>query len=197
MLIEAFPLCWPDGWKRTLPHEREGSRYRVKFTEARDELIAELKLLGAKDFIISTDIQLRRDGIPYANHREPNDPGVAVYWTDERGQPRVLACDQWATVRENLRAIGVTVASLRSIARARAGEILNRAYEGFARLPEHGFMDWKTVLGFERVRFVSLEDLNRRYRELSKERHPDSGGSNQAMVQLNQAYELAKREILS
>jgi hypothetical protein len=48
---------------------------------------------------------------------EVRDPGVAVYWTDRRGEARVMACDQWFRLRDNVHAIGHAVAAFRTIER--------------------------------------------------------------------------------
>ena len=42
------------------------------------ELIWELKRLGARGMVLSTNVELRQDGLPYSNRRRPEDPGVAV-----------------------------------------------------------------------------------------------------------------------
>jgi hypothetical protein len=72
--------------------------------------------MGGTGVILSTNIPLRNDGLPYANSREPNDPGVAVYF---RYQKRDLcfACDAYTSVRENAYAIAKTVEALRGIER--------------------------------------------------------------------------------
>src|SRR5579863_8520174 len=99
-MTDAFPLSWPSGWPRTDPYKRE-SRFqgRDRFTNraigltmgrARDQLIEELKLLGAKEIIVSTNAALRLDGLPYAEQRKISDPGVAVYFQLKK-RPLVMA----------------------------------------------------------------------------------------------------------
>lgn len=186
-MIEAYPLAWPDGWPRRPSHQRSASKYEVTFLRARDELARQLKLAGGRDVVISTNIPLRRDGLPLANMREPNDPGVAVYWTDRKRRPRVIACDHWRTARENLRAVGITVESLRSIERAGATELLERAFSGFARLPEAATC-W-SVLGLSGP--TARHEVDARYRELARQHHPDRGGNHETMARLNLAYQEA------
>lgn len=200
---DAYPLYWPDGWKRTPAHRREPSRYQVKLARARDELLRELRLLGARDVIISTNIELRRDGLPYANKSQPEHPGVAVYWMQKR-QQRVIACDVWRKVEENLRAVGLTVAALRMIERAGASEILDRAFTGFNALPpaqkdepEDPFW-FCDVLELNNVRLDTediAEDIERAYKRLAAVRHPDKGGSTEAMSRLNNAREAALEKL--
>lgn len=182
--IEAYPLTWPDGWPRRRDYQRNRSRYEVTFIRARDELARQLKLMRGRDVVISTNVPLRRDGLPLANMSEPKDPGVAAYWTDKKGKPRVIACDAWRTVRENLRAVGLAVESLRQIERTGATEILERAFAGFARLPAAA--DCWTILGIHRG--ATRERINERYRELARQNHPDHGGSAETMARVNAAY---------
>ncbi len=186
--IEAYPLAWPDGWPRREAFARKVSDYKVTFMRARDELVRELKAGRCRDVVISTNVPLRRDGLPLANTSEPKDPGVAVYWTG-RGMngesvPRVIACDVWRTVRENLRAVGLAYSSLRQIERTGASELLERAFSGFARLPEAA--DCWSVLGIDRG--ASVEAVTERFRLLAREHHPDRGGNSETMSRITQAY---------
>ena len=77
-MIEPFPLNWIPGKLRTPSHQRKQSQFQVSFAKARDGLLLELSRLGASNIIISSNVQTRKDGLPYANFREPDDPGVAV-----------------------------------------------------------------------------------------------------------------------
>lgn len=197
MSIDAYPLHCPTGWSRTPSHRRRASKYRVNFGQARDQMLQELKLLGATEVIVSTGVPLRRDGLPRAGLAEPADPGVAVYWTAERG-PRVMACDSWRTVKENLRAVGLSIQALRTIERAGATQILERAYQGFAALPapsveECAYPWWHEALGVppeiarESPHRITPELIEKLYRARARAAHPDSGGSHAAMVRLNAA----------
>jgi hypothetical protein len=189
--IEAYPLAWPDGWPRRQPGSRKTSDYKVTFLRARDELARELKAGRCRDVVISTNVPLRRDGLPLANMSEPKDPGVAVYWTgtDKHGKPapRVIACDVWRTVRENLRAVGLAYASLRQIERTGASELLERAFSGFARLP--AAPDCWQVLGLPPG--CPRTTITDRYRDLARAHHPDRGGDPALMAAINAAYQQA------
>jgi hypothetical protein len=191
-LPDAYPLAWPDGWPRT-KYPQRNSRYKVAGTKARDELVDELYRLSARDFVISTNIQLRQDGLPLAHQRVPQDPGVAVYWTDHKGRPWSLACDAWDRVEHNMRAIYYAVAGIRQIERSGASQLLERAYRGFNALPSEGSGWWRQELGLEGS--PTRERVEERYRELARERHPDHGGTQDAMVKLNRAREAALMEV--
>ena len=81
MAVEAYPLYWPDGWKRTATnHAVQHSRFKTGFGAAREYLFAELTRMGTSKVILSANIPLRNDGMPRANMPEPKDAGVAVYF---------------------------------------------------------------------------------------------------------------------
>lgn len=197
-MIEAFPLSWPKGWPRTKTPAR--SRFDVPFTAARDGLMEQIRLLGGTLPVLSSDLELRRDGLPYAGQREPADKGVAVYFM-WKGQQRVFACDRWDRIKDNIRALEKTIEAVRGIERWGASEMLDRAFSGFTALPAPGEpakRDWRDVLDLnadERSR-VSKAIIEGRFRYLASQRHPDrAGGSHEAMAELNRARDEALKEI--
>lgn len=186
-MIEAFPLSWPHDWPRT--RFRKASPYKVSLDVALEELLRELKLLGARAIIVSSNVPLRRDGGMYRDDRTSrvHDPGVAVYWDAKDGTPKVMACDHWQTVRENVRAIGLTVEGLRLIERCGASQLFERAFGGFARLPPGDRKrPWWEVLGVEPG--ASRDAIVGAYLELARRYHPDRGGPTAVMSEINVAY---------
>jgi len=186
--VDAYPLQWPDGWPRS--KSRLEAPYKVDFGQARDELLRSVRLLGAREVVISSNIPVRTDGLPYANVANPADPGIAVYWTTGKSEPKVMACDCWRRVRENIRAVGLAVEGLRAIERSGATQILERAYMGFAALPAVTGLAkvriWRDVLGLAGE--FTREVLELRFRELARSAHPDvAGGSHEAMTELTRA----------
>jgi hypothetical protein len=145
----------------------------MTFGAARDGLVHELRLLGARDIVISSNLPLRRDGLPYANKAEPEDTAVAVYFTLD-GAERCIPCDRWDRVRDNLRAIALTIAALRGLERWGTHQIVAAAFQGFAALPAGGADGWWTVLGVPPS--ANRADIEAAYRRLAKVHHPDAGG---------------------
>jgi hypothetical protein len=200
-MASAFPLQWPDGWARTPLSQRRRAPYKLTPDRATSELIHSLKLLGVVggSIIVSTNIPVRKDGLPYATFREPDDQGVAVYWNTRAHGERVMACDKWLRVHENIRAIGLAVEGLRAIDRAGASQILERAYSAFGALPPAADVTpvrpWWEVLGLphEAVKLLDLTMCEARYRESARKAHPDAGGSDAAMAELNRAREEMRR----
>ena len=189
MSASSYPLQWPEGWPRTSSPER--ARFQCTFGKARDGIVRQLEMMGVGDWtvVISTNVSLRRDGLPYAGQREPEDRGVAVYWMD-KGEQRVIACDRWERVKDNLRAIEKTIEAMRGIERWGSTDIVNKAFVGFTALPAP-VTGWREVLGD----CLSSEDACRRWRELAFDAHPDRGGSNEAMATLNSALYEAQKEL--
>lgn len=198
----SFPLQWPDGWKRTAPHRRGRARYKLTPDSATQHLMNELKLLGAhrSSIVISSNLAIRRDGLPYANQRLlADDPGVAVYWSTNAFKDRVIACDKWDRSHDNIHAIGLAVSGMRAIERAGATQIMERAFSSFGALPAaHAapvVRPWWEVLGLQEgaLAFVDAIMCESKYRDLARKAHPDQGGSAEAMVELNRAREEMQR----
>lgn len=197
-LPDAFPLVWPDGWPRAKAREHN-NRYAVTDAQARADLVDELHKLHARDFVLSSNLPVRKDGMPYldANRRNVTDPGVAVYWVDRKNRPWVIACDKWSRVPHNMRAIYYAISGIRQIQRSGASELLERAYKGFRALPAEaaGSGWWRQVLGFQAHEPLTREKIEAKYRALAVIRHPDRGGTQDEMVLLNRARESALQEI--
>ena len=183
---EAFPLAWPVGWPRTRSPQR--SRFDTSFTSVRDGLFGQIKLLGGTHIVLSTNIPLRRDGLPYAGQRQPDDRGVAVYFL-RRSKQMVFACDRWEKVEDNMRAIEKTIEAIRGIERWGASEMMERAFQAFEALPPPRSC-WD-ILGL--TPGASEDAINSAYRTKAKGAHPDAGGSQAAMSELNRARDEALR----
>jgi hypothetical protein len=196
-VITACPLVWPEGWARA--KNRRSSPYKVSADTAVEDLLGSIRLMGGRDIIISSNVPTRMDGTMYrGDHTDKRiaDPGVAVYWsmrnsTTGQLEPKALPADQWHTVRENVRALGIAIDCFRGLKRCGAGQIQDRAFAGFARLPESTADDPWSVLGVKRT--ATREQLNQRLRELTRTEHPDHGGSNERFARLTRAYHEALR----
>ena len=193
--IEAYPLCWPSGWPRMSPHARKTSRFKSKsFAVARDVLMDELRKFGARDVILSTNIPLRQDGLPYSGYRQPDDKGVAIYFT-LKGKKMVFACDLWTRIEDNLHAIANTIDALRGIARWGSSDLLERAFTGFTALPAPpAKKPWHVVL--EVTERASPTTVRSQYRALALKHHPDRGGDPDHMAEITRAYTEAMNAFL-
>lgn len=188
--ISAHSLTWATIYPRTPKHKREAARFEVNFSTARNDLLNELRLLGAKNVVISSNVPVRQDNLPYARHKEPDDPGVAVYFKI-KDKSYALCCDRWLKVRHNLRAIGLHIAAMRGIERWGVGSV-EQVFMGYQVLPpQTSERKWWEVLGVD-VR-ASDEEVREAYRKLARQHHPDNGGSADRMAAINPAYEQAKQ----
>lgn len=183
-----YPLHWPEGWPRTPAWKRKTAPFKVTPAQARDEMLRELELLGARDTNISSDQRLNRDGSLSATRYQLVDPGVAIYFR-RKGVDVVLACDQYADLHANIRAIGKTIEAMRGIERWGASDMLDRAFTGFAALaaPEQ----WWQVLGVSQT--ATTAEVDAAWRRAMQTAHPDKpGGSDAAAARLNKARDDAR-----
>lgn len=210
MTINAYPLSWPTGWKRSTA--REHGRFNKKVTqpgrsyassadltiaEALARVLVELGRMGLSrdDVVISTNLILRLDGLPRSDQKAPADPGAAVYWEDRKGGHKVMAIDRYYRVADNIAAIAATLDAMRAIERHGGAAILERAFTGFVALPSPTERTWREVLEL-RGTMVSEAGLKDAYRRAASAAHPDKqGGSNEAMSAVNLAYAQAQKEL--
>jgi hypothetical protein len=195
--VTRYPLSWPAARARTRYPQR--SKFKVQsFTRVRDELLNELKLLGATNVVLSTNLRLRQDGLPLAGQAQPSDAGVAVYFKYRApgGGDRdvCFACDRWTKIEDNLQAVRHTIEALRGIARWGTGDMVAAAFQGFAQLPAAriALRPWWDVIGVANQ--TPTVAVHTAYLEKAKKLHPDRGGSHDAMVELNDAFERFKKE---
>lgn len=197
-MIEAYPLYWPEGWKRTTPGWREPSKFKSSFARARDQLLEEVERLRGryyrgKDPVLSTNVSLRNDGLPYANEREPDDPGVALYFEYD-GKDMCFACDKYVKVWENMVAIRKTIEAIRGIERWGASDMMERAFRGFVALPNGLTDDWRQVLGLGHN--ATLQDAEDAFRRLATKNHPDKGGDPDQFARIKVARDQAREALL-
>jgi len=210
-----YPLSWPFGWKRTAWSARKRAKFSKSTTrygengsnwrssnlltvpQGLERLQRELERLGARGVIISTNVELNSYGEPRGGRRDPEDPGAAVYFRIG-GKDRVLACDCWDRVADNLASIAAHIECLRGIDRYGVGT-LDQAFAGYDALPPPGAVAqpaWRKVMGFRDNVDITREDVDTTYRLLAKQFHPDvPGGSQEAMAVLNCARDAALQEL--
>jgi hypothetical protein len=203
---DPFPLQWPPGWRRTPPEERAPSRFFHGFSAALSSLRNELRMLGAANMVITSDLPVRRDGMPYAEGRRGTDPGIAV-WFVHGGHEHVMACDKYISIADNLRALALSIGALRGLERWGASDMMARAFRGFSALPpgQAERAHWRHVLGISLPnvppdatadqRRDILDTVRASYRTLIKLAHTDVGGTNDRAVELNLAMEEAEAEL--
>lgn len=191
-LPASYPLFLPEEWPRTPYAKQKRSKYEVLFGQAQNEAIASLRRMGVKQWSVSSNLRVQKGAPPTEGKGAREDPGVALWWLDpKRNETRVIACDMYPSVRENVRAIGLALEGLRAIERSGATQILERTMQTFASkgLPAPK-PEWVYTLGLTGYP-DSIAHVEQAFRERSKSAHPDAGGSHELFLELQSAREQA------
>ena len=185
---QAYPLKYPLGWKRTR-YPAFASFGDHSLAKARDRLVSELNRLGAASIVLSTNIELRQDGLPYSNRRQPDDKGVCAYFKLD-GVEQCFPCDRWNKIEHNMWAIMKSIEALRGLERWGAKDMVTAAFKGFQALPDYSssgvdyFENCETLAKVEVAWKLQRRDL-----------HPDMGGSTEEFSELNRQYEELKSRL--
>lgn len=204
-MTQGFPLAWPPGWPRTpradqkrgdaafKRHVDSGRGWRDSkpwtFAQARDALLEEVWRHTASGVVISSNFPLAK-GVPTEKGRRPDDEGIAVYF-QRGGKPYVMVCDRYIDAEGNMRSLALALEAMRALERHGGGIMLERAYEGFAALPAP--KQWWEVLGLALT--AGRAEIAAAYRVRAAAAHPDRGGSEAAMAEINAARDAALRHL--
>lgn len=192
MSVPQFPLAWPESMPRT--GNKITSKFKTSLSGALKNVRGSLHAFavdsGKKvvDEVISSNVSL---GV-----ERPADTGVAVWFTWD-GMQVCIAVDRYPKVEDNLQAIHHILEARRTEMRHGGLHIVRATFQGFKALPAPpGKKSWREVLLFHQDIRPNKDMVEKRYRELATERHPDKpGGSNDAMAELNAAKQAALKEI--
>jgi hypothetical protein len=187
----VYPLDWPADRPRT--KLRIVSKFRVTdLKQTVTELEREIKRIGGRTFAINSnwiDPNWKSEAPPYLP-----DPGVVVSFDRRRndGLMHVFALDQYQTLHDNVRGVLVTLRALSAIERHGALQMFEAAMSGFVALPPPS--SWRDVLGLGNGE-VTEAKVDAAFRREAKRSHPDAGGTDQRMAELNAAREMALKAI--
>lgn len=218
MAAEAYPLQWPHelGVPRIPDARRQQAKFgkraetsygpttkRLTVAEAIARVQGELDRITEQgqlyrvppdSIVISTNLRTRGDGLPYSNARQPEDPGVAVYFELD-GEAHCSPCDKWDRVADNLAAIAKHIEATRGQERWGVADV--RSSFKFAALPSPetaGGTPWYEVLGVPRD--TAPADVQLAYRRAAARAHPDRPeGSDDAFDRVQRAWEQARQEL--
>lgn len=211
--ITRSPLCWPSWIARTRAVDRDNGRFGKRnergwgiqdltITQARNRLLKEIESFNRRghvdrippdEVIISTNLDVRNDGLPRSGQKRPNDPGVAVYFILD-GESRCIPCDSYKTVEDNIAAIAATLDCLRTIER-HGSQMFKAAFSGFDALPSPDHVigrSWRDVLDYYGDDIHVAEGA---YKIARKSAHPDHGGSSEKFNEVQLAWEQAREEL--
>lgn len=155
----------------TWPHEptkpRRHSQFKSGWPRTLGLLMREVATLGGRDITLGMGLEdrdIRLDGLPRADAREPLHPGVEISF-DSRDHGRLAySTDAFHDWKDNVRAIALSLEALRAVERYGASK--GRQYTGFALLTAG----------------PGLEELGRKHAErwgsiteALRHTHPDTG----------------------
>ena len=185
-MTTAYPLQWPPGWPRTAPDKRERSRFDTTVHRALGFIEEEVRRLGAKALVISSN---------YTLGPSPEDVGVCAYFEFD-GLQAAMPCDRWMRVEDNLHSIAKTIEAMRGIERWGAKNMIKAAFTGFVALPAPASRrPWRDVLGVKDVGAGAAELVEASYKRLRSRHHPDKGGTAERFNEVQLAYDQARAEI--
>lgn len=188
---DAYPLTWPSGFPRA--ERRLGGAFKTSLAGALDNVESSLRMF-------STDSEKKIEGLVISSNvtlgqQRPVDPGVAVWFVWD-GIQVCIPIDRYAKVEANLQAIHHVIEARRTELRHGGLAIVRATFTGFRALPAPGNTtgrSWREVLEAEQG--DDLAAVKARYRKLSSTRHPDKGGSEEAMSELNWAWAQAQEAL--
>lgn len=162
--------------------------------DAVKRLQEEIDRIGARYAVVSSNVEVRLDGLPRSGQREPDDPGVALYF-QLSGKPHCLPCDTYQRAADNIAAIAAHIEATRAIARHGVASV-SEMFAGFLALPSpNQVRPWREVLELRYKILVTPAMVKVAYQRLAFERHPDHGGSDRMMAELNAARDAARQEL--
>lgn len=205
MTTSAYPLQWPATRQRTKA-PRDGAfnkkinngRYietkNLSVSDALSRLQHEVDRLGARQYVLSSNLETRLDGLPRSGQAEPKDSGVALYF-HIGDKPHCLPCDTYNRVADNIAAIAKHIEATRAIERYGVATI-SEMFSGFVALPPPGAkLSWREVLGFAPQQFPTKSVLETAFRAAARRAHPDAGGTDAQMEEVLSARAEAYKEL--
>lgn len=188
------PLQWTAA---TTPADGRRSRYTFKasWPSTLSLLDRELGYLDAENLIIQADFlerDLRLDGMPKANARQPDFPGVRILFDSKHG-PLVYETDAYEFWQHNVRAIALALEALRAVDRY---GVTHRAeqYKGWKAIESGGGLTTSEQARRTLRRLGGVDDGFHSdmalYRAAVKTTHPDQGGSREDWDLVQKAREV-------
>lgn len=189
--VNQYPLQWPMGFPRA--RHRERGAFRTDFQAALNNVRRSLAAFAKDSGKQVTNPVMSSNVNPLALQDRPlDDPGVAV-WFIWDALPVCIAVDRYAMPAANLQAIHHIIEARRVELRHGTLALVRASLQGFKALPAPKGKHWRDVL--ELTGEASPAVVAAAYKRLAAMRHPDNGGSDAAMAELNVARDTAMAEL--
>lgn len=180
----------------------ETCRFRSSYSQTLRLLEKELNHLGAAAVVVQAGYRLvRNDGWPFSNAK-PDHPAVILQFQTGRDTLTFRAAT-YTSFDDNLRAIAMTLSALRAI--DRYGVVQGQQYAGFKQLgspppdqpmTKHQAFAWLSFTSGHTDLHSSREKLDAAYRQACKANHPDTGGSHEQFLKVQEAYRILKEGLI-
>lgn len=187
--VPPYPLAWPNGQQRSGGKGGKSNSWGGSFPANMAALERELDRNGINDWMLSAN--LRPHSTVTANL---DDPAAALWFMARQGEVwtlAVLACDRYAKLAKNVKAIELTLQRMRliseygvySIEQIMTGAVYT------ALPPPSKPAAWSRVLGVKTD--ATPREIENAYRAKAKAAHPDGGGSEDEFMRLRIARDAA------
>lgn len=159
---------------------REAGQFKTPLAKALANIEGSMRTFGRDSrkavagLVMSSNVTLGKS--------KPEDPGVAVWFTWD-GLQVCIPVDRYATVEANLQAIHHIIEARRVELRHGTLALVRATLTGFVALPAP--RPWHAVLGVAPT--ATREEIVAAHRRLAARAHPDVGGSDAAMAEINAA----------
>lgn len=177
-----------DAWPGPLKRDRRRSPFSSPLGTTMRLLARELDMLDAKQIVLQAAFRerdIRLDGLPRAN-AYPEHPGLILAF-DSRYGPLQYSTDEFRSWEDNLRAIALSLESLRRVDRyavSKRGE----QYRGWRALSTG--TDAADLISSREQAEDFLAQWGGDWRRAVRECHPDAGGDPDVFRQVMKAKEL-------
>lgn len=193
-MIFIAHLDWPAGRPRKMAKDRRRGTYMsggtlVTLAAANQRLADELVRHKASDVELYAEFTPAASGRVTGQKWSGVDPGAVVRYNAGR-TGYCLPCDTFTELAQNIAGLAEYLKSVRK-QEALGVATLSEMMTAFAALPAPP--SWREILGVGPG--ATLERAQSAYRALAKLRHPDNGGSNEAIQRLNDAIAQAREEL--
>lgn len=192
---------WPGA--RRDAGDRRSSVFRAGWSNTIRMLQFELDRLDAHHVVLEAGFrehEIRNDGLPRGDARRPVDPGVILSF-DSRVGPLRYPSDRYTDWQCNVRAIALTLGSLRAVDRYGVNRF-HEQYTGWRQLPSPDavFSSREAAAAFlckmgdnghhPAVVLGCAETAKKAYRLAAKATHPDRGGKAADFKRVTAAFHL-------
>lgn len=188
-------IDWPTGFDRTAPGDRaRTSKFSSTIGKTTEAIATQMDRMDVDEWRASTGsggAHVKGNGLPKAT-ANPDDPGIAVYWT-KNGDQYAVACDRWWRLVSNAREVLLWIEETRK--RGDRPVVTGDAQFAAARLPSGKEDDPVVALDEKPHVILGVQPdapenvVKAAARQAKASAHPDQGGSREEFQRVKAAEE--------